>query len=115
MKEAIGCPFVEILGVVADVPVDEVGGAHQAVRAHSRLVREVVEHQDALAEAVGSHLEAGAIGGERIVAAEPVPAVVGRRLVGVVLAVVEDDLEQPVGFRRARSSPALAGGCGCRT
>ena len=35
------------------------------------LAREVMEHQHALAEAVGAHLEAGAVGGERVAADGP--------------------------------------------
>ncbi len=79
------------------VGVGEVGGAHQAVGQHVRLVGEVVEQQHAPAEAVGAHLEAGAIGREGVVAARPGAGLGRGGGVGVVVAVVEDDLEHPAG------------------
>ena len=65
-----------------------------------RFVSEVVEHQHALAEAVGAHLEAGAVGGERVerrTGHDCLASCVGVGLgQAIVLAVVEDDLEHPV-------------------
>ena len=57
-----------------------------------------MEHQHAPAQAVGAHLEAGAIGGEWIAArtGHGAPASSGVGFVRIVLAVVEDDLEHPV-------------------
>jgi hypothetical protein len=76
----------------------DVSGAHQAVRTDFGLVGEVMEHQDAPAQPVGAHLEARAIDRERVVAAAPGARLVERMgVVRAVLAVVEDELEAPVG------------------
>ncbi len=53
--------FLEILVVIPDASIHEVGGAYQAVFANSFLVREVMEHHGPLAQAIGSHLEAGPV------------------------------------------------------
>ncbi len=79
------------------VGVGEVGRAHQAVGQHVRLVGEVVEQQHTLAEAVGAHLEAGAVGREGVVAARPGAGLGRGGGIGVVVAIVEDDLEHPAG------------------
>ncbi|RAO11355.1 hypothetical protein GUI43_03272 [Micromonospora noduli] len=57
--------------------VSQLHRADQAVRAHLRLVREVVEHQDPAAQPVGADLESRAVGGERVRPAGPVPGVSG--------------------------------------
>jgi hypothetical protein len=75
----------------------KVGRANEAIESHRRFGGEMVEHQDAPAQAVRSDLEAGAIAGERIEAARPWRRRVRRqRCRQVVLAVVEDELEAPV-------------------
>ena len=85
LQIAVGLPFVaglsdreqervdggaRIVGVLL-VGVGEVGGAHEAVVAHASFAIEMVEHQDALAQAVGAHLEAGAVGREGVGTAKP--------------------------------------------
>ncbi len=80
----------EIVRVIADVAVNEICGTHQAVPAHLFLIGEVVEHQGSLTQAVGPHLEAGSVGGERVVAVEPFSTVAWRRPVRIVLSVVKD-------------------------
>ncbi len=61
-----------------------------------------MEQKDALAEAVGAHFEARAARRERVVAAQPRAAAVRDRRHGVVLTVVEDDLEHPIRARHIR-------------
>src|SRR5262249_44776488 len=80
---------------VGFVRVGEIGGAHEAVAAYTDLTREVVEHEDALTDAVGADLEPSAIGRKRILTSGPCASVIGRRGVGVMLAVIEDHLEMP--------------------
>ena len=66
-----GVDGVAGVGGVLLVGIGEVGGAHQAIDSDARLAREVMEHQHPLAEAVGAHLEASAVGRERVVAVGP--------------------------------------------
>ena len=61
------------------------------------LAGKVMEHQHPLAETSGAHLEAGAVGGERVGAEGPCAGVIRLGRVRVVLAVVEDHLEHPAG------------------
>ena len=44
--------------------VGEVGGAHQAIRAHSGSSGKVMKHEDPPAEAVRAHLKPGAVAGK---------------------------------------------------
>src|SRR5215217_7150898 len=48
-KRGYRVPLPEVLGVIADVPIDEICGTYQAVLTNFLLIREVMEHQDALA------------------------------------------------------------------
>ena len=88
--------------------VGEIGRGDQAVGADAGLAGEVVEHQDAAAQAHRPDLEARDVGRERVGARRPRYGVADRRvvarvrIVGVVLAVVEDHLEQPAGLRERR-------------
>ncbi len=97
-----------VRGAVPDVPrelrrhkprarrivlVAEVQGAHEA-GLRSEL-REVVEHEDPPAAPVGPHLEAGTVRRERVAPCRPRPVRFDRRRRLVVVAIVEDDREQP--------------------
>jgi hypothetical protein len=62
----------------------------------------VVEHEDALTQAVDAYLEAGTIDRERIVATEPFAGVVGSGFVRVVLPVIEDHFKHPTGILQSR-------------
>ena len=83
--------------------VAEIGGLHQAMGPHLRLIREVVQHQHPPAEAPGAHLEARPVAGEGIRAHAPAAAGAQLRVDGIGLlggqagevAVVEAQLEHP--------------------
>src|SRR5688572_13225538 len=62
-----------------------------------------MEHEHAAAEPPGANLESRAMAGERIGALGPFAHLVGGE---IVLAVIEDDLEQPIA-RRARLAVAV--------
>lgn len=55
----------------------------------------MMEHQHPAAAAAGAHLEARAVGRERIAAMFPFAGAIRPGRVSVVLAVVEDYLEHP--------------------
>src|SRR5262249_50876550 len=97
-----GMAMRAIVGVIADIPVDEVRRTHQAIRSNAGLAGKVVKHEDALTQAVGAYLEAGSVGGKRVVTAEPFARIVWFGVVGVVLTVVEDHFEHPVGLLQHR-------------
>ena len=75
------------------MPVGQVERADEHRRGAE--LAEGVEHQDAAAEAVGAHVERRPEARERVEAARPGLDFGGRRRGRVVLAVVEDDLEEP--------------------
>ncbi len=87
------------VGGILLVGIGEVGGTHQAIISSSTAGRmgEMMEHEHPLAQPVGAHLEAGAIGRERIGADGPGGGFVRSGSVLVMLAIVEDDFEEPIG------------------
>jgi hypothetical protein len=86
---------LQIVRVLAGILIDQIGRMNQTVLPDRWFVGKVVEEQDALTESVGTHLEAAAIGGERIIAAEPGLDFARGGCAGVVRTIVKDDLEQP--------------------
>src|ERR1043166_8323810 len=80
------------------VRIGEVGRTHEAVFANTSIAIEVMEREDALAQACRAHLEGRAIGGERVVPIIPLAWVVRFWGIGIMFAVVEDDFEHPVGL-----------------
>ena len=99
-------PFAEVLEIVPDIAIQDIRRAHQAVLPDRLIAREMMEHQDALAETVRPQLETGAVGGERIVTAQPRPVLDRGRDVRVVLAIVKHDFEHPVGSGQGRVDQA---------
>jgi hypothetical protein len=96
---AVAVAEVAALGHRSELGGDLVLAVHQVGRAHQRRRvaehRKRVEHQYATAQPVGPDLEAGAIARERIEAHRPRRILMERRLLAIVLAVVDDDLEVP--------------------
>src|SRR5205823_3802195 len=97
------------------VRIIEIGGAYQAVVAfESREVtgcicvgfRDVMEHQDPLAEPIRADLKSRAVGGERVVSNGPGNRIAFSRIVdwlrsiGVVFAIIQHGLEHPIGVSR---------------
>ena len=102
------------LSALRVAPIGEIQRPHQAIAADVFLPGKMMKHEDALAQAVRAHLEAGTVGGERVEATEPLAHIVaGKRLVRVVLSVIQHDLEHPVGIRYLRQRSAAR--CGSRT
>src|SRR5687768_8815607 len=56
-----GMAMRAVVGIIADIPIDEVRRTHQAIRSNAGLAGKVVKHEDALTQAVGAHLEAGPV------------------------------------------------------
>src|SRR5204862_6636866 len=84
------------------LPVREVRGANEAGRWTE--LGKTVEHEHAPAEPVGAHLEGRTEAGKGVFSNGPQPGLARRRHRVVVLAVVEDGLEEPVfSFRWGRS------------
>src|SRR5262249_29523386 len=86
----------DIISNTARAAVLEVKRADQTITKNLRILRKVMEHQDALAEPIRTHLKTAAIGRVRVVPREPDAVVVRARRVCNVFPVVEHDLEHPV-------------------
>ena len=107
-----GVDGVSGVGGVFFVGIRQIGRTHQAIAANPGLAGEVMEHQNALAEAGRAYLEPRSIDREWVLpegpwpdkrsAGIPVLVVFGFRGCLIVIAIVEHDLEHPVGCGNLR-------------
>src|SRR5690242_471673 len=84
--------------MVARVLVYKVHRMDQAAPPDAYFIREMMEHQHALAETIGTNLKATAVRGEWVTATEPCFPIVRLRMPLIMFAVVEDNLEHPIGL-----------------
>jgi len=78
--------------------VRQVRTAHKAVEPDPGFPGEMVEQQRAPAEAIRAEFEPGAIGRERVEPAVPgLRGVIRNGVLQIVLAIIEDEFEAPVG------------------
>ena len=78
------------------IGISEVRRANQTIQSNPCFGGKVMKHQDTLTESIGAHFETGTVGGEGVVAGGPCARVVRCRYVGKMLAVVEDNFEEPL-------------------
>src|SRR6266446_1118276 len=90
--------------------MNKIGGAYQTVHPDVGLVREMMKHQHAAAKAIGADLERRAVGGERIRPAVPwLGGILRNRSQQIVFAVIEHELETPVGGQGCGSGRSQVG------
>jgi hypothetical protein len=66
----------------------------------------MMEHENALAEAIGANLESRFTWREGVAAAEPIPGIIRFWIKRVMFAVVYDYFKHPPGILNMRSDPA---------